>query len=67
MLKFSVFLSVLFLAACGSSDSNNEKESKNGGVIPQHQLDALEKAKNMGDVMEKAGQDRREEMDSQGG
>ncbi len=61
MRNLIVIVCVALLSACGGS-----KDEKPTGVIPQHQLDALEKAKAMEDVLEKADLDRRDKMDGDG-
>ena len=69
MRIISTLATVLFLTACGggdTGDASDNKDTKNGGVIPQHQLDAMDKAKNVEDVLNKADQDRRDQVDSQG-
>ena len=67
MRKFCLLASVVVvLAACGASDSGDKADSGNGGVIPQHQLDAMQKAKNMEDVLKQAEERRLEQMDSEG-
>ncbi len=50
------------LLACGSDESAEES----GGVIPQHQLDALEKAKGVEAMMQEADDQRRKEMEEKG-
>ena len=49
------------LSAC-SSDSSDEEVK---GVIPQHQLDAMEKARNVEGLIKQADLERREEMDKE--
>ncbi len=46
------------LAACAA-----EEEPK--GAIPQHQLDSMTKAEDVEDMMQKAEQERRDQMDKQ--
>ena len=66
MRLISVFACVLLLAACGASDSGDKKASGEGGVIPQHQLDAMEKAKNIEDMLKQSEEQRREQLNSEG-
>jgi hypothetical protein len=61
-----VFAGVLLLAGCGASDSGDKDAPGNGGVIPQHQLKAMEKAKNIEDVLKQSEQQRREQLESEG-
>lgn len=49
------------LSACSSDDG--EKEQQPQGVIPQHQLQALEKAKQVEDTLKQAEQERRDQLD----
>lgn len=56
-MKFWLFVMVFTLAAC----SSDKKEAT--GVIPQAQLDALEKAKQVEDVLKDTEQKRRAEID----
>jgi hypothetical protein len=66
MRLISVFACVLLLAGCGASDSGDEEASGDGGVIPQHQLDAMKKAENVEDMLKQSDEQRREKMDSEG-
>ena len=66
MRNFCLLMSVVLLAACGASDSGDKETSGNGGVIPQHQLDAMEKAKNVEDMLNQSELQRREQSDSEG-
>jgi hypothetical protein len=66
MRNFCLLMSVVLLAACGASDSGDKEASGKGGVIPQHQLDAMEKAKNIEDVLNQSELQRREQSDSEG-
>ncbi len=52
-------LAVVMLAGCGG-DSDAEKPQ---GVIPEHQLNALEKAENVENLLEEADKARRSAMD----
>jgi len=68
-MRIAVFIvSVLFLSACGGDSTEQPAEktpaAKNGGVIPQHQLDAMQKAKDVGGVLQDADEKRREQLDS---
>jgi hypothetical protein len=54
------------LSACGGDKSTSTTEDDTPkGVIPEHQLQALEKAKNVEDVLRESEQQRREELDKQ--
>jgi hypothetical protein len=66
MRNFCLLMSVVLLAACGSSDSGDTEASGDGGVIPQHQLDAMDKAKNVEDMLKQSDEQRREQLDSEG-
>jgi len=50
------------LLGCGSDES----AEKPGGVIPQHQLDALEKAKGVEAMMLEADEERRKAREEKG-
>lgn len=50
------------LVACGSGD----KEEKPTGVIPEHQLKALEKAEGVEQMMQDAQEKRDKEMEERG-
>ena len=65
MRLISVFACVL-LVGCGASDSGNKEASGDGGVIPQHQLDAMEKANNVEDMLKQSEQQRAEQMETEG-
>jgi hypothetical protein len=52
------------LTACGS-DSGNDSGKKQG-AIPEHQLNALDKAKNTENVLLESEQKRKKEMEEQG-
>ena len=52
-------LTVVMLAGCGG-DSETEKPE---GVIPEHQLKALEKAENVENLLEEADKARRSATD----
>ena len=66
MRLISVFACVLLLTACGASDPGDKEAPGDGGVIPQHQLDAMEKAKNVEDMLMQSEQQRREQVESEG-
>ena len=63
MRNFILILSFVLLGACGSGEPSKTGEKAKGGVIPQHQLDALKKAENVGNVLQQAEQERREKAD----
>ncbi len=64
-------LSIVAVSACSGSESpqqsgsetNIDKKEKPAGVIPQHQLKALDKAKGVEELLQETDQDRREKMD----
>jgi hypothetical protein len=58
-----LIVSFLLLAACGSSEPAKTGEKGNGGVIPQHQLDALQKAEDVTNVLQQSEQKRREQTE----
>lgn len=63
-MKLSIILmALLALSACGGDEPAKKPEAKNGGVIPQHQLDAMQKAKNLEDVLQQSEQQRREAVE----
>jgi hypothetical protein len=66
MRLITVGAMVFFLAACGASDSEDKTSSGEGGVIPQHQLNSMQKAKNVEDMLKQSEEQRREQIDSQG-
>ena len=55
----------VFLGACGGDKDPAESAApaQSGGVIPQHQLDAMKKAENVEDVLKNADSQRREQID----
>jgi len=55
----------LFLSACGGDEGQSETAApaQSGGVIPQHQLDAMQKAQNLEEVLKDADAQRREQVD----
>lgn len=54
------------LSACGGDKSTSTTEDDAPtGVIPEHQLQALEKAKNVENVLRESEQQRRQELDKQ--
>ena len=55
----TTFWLAIVLTACGGSGEEPE------GAIPQHQLDAMEKAKNVEGMLREAEGQRREEIDGQ--
>ncbi len=64
------YLMVVFLfgilSACGGDKAESVKEDEAPkGVIPEHQLQALEKAKNVEDVLRESEQQRRQELEKQ--
>lgn len=63
MRSLLIVLTVALLTACGGDEPAKKPEAKNGGVIPQHQLDAMQKAKNLEDVLQQSEQQRREAVD----
>lgn len=64
-LACAVTTLVLF-AACSDKKSVESAEQKPAGVIPQAQLDALNKAKNVEGTLMQADQRQREQADQQG-
>ena len=52
------------LIACGSENGNEKEEPQ--GVIPEHQLKALEKAKSVEQALLDAEEERKKEMEDQG-
>jgi hypothetical protein len=63
MKNLILVMSLLLLGACGSSEQTGTVEKSNGGVIPQHQLDALSKAENVSNMLQQAEQERRNQTD----
>jgi hypothetical protein len=63
MRNLILVMSFLLLGACGSSEQSRTGEKSNGGVIPQHQLDALSKAENVSSMLQQAEQERRDQTD----
>ncbi|MDC0598806.1 hypothetical protein OAP18_03095 [Gammaproteobacteria bacterium] len=62
MLLFVVIMSGP-LSACSD---NNTEESEPTGVIPQGQLQALERANELGDVLQQSDEERRRQMEENG-
>lgn len=62
----AVFAAVLFSMALTSCSQKNAEQSseKPEGVIPQAQLDALNKAKNVENVLKQSDQQRREQSEA---
>lgn len=59
-----LLLALIHLSGCGSKDERSATtEAKKQGVIPQAQLDAMEKAKEVEEVLNEAEQQRREQLD----
>ena len=54
----------LLLSACGGDEAQREAAApaQSGGVIPQHQLDAMNKAENVEDMLKNADAQRREQV-----
>lgn len=66
-LTFSCFLAFLLLGCRGDSPQGEvdlPESTKRQGVIPEHQLQALEKAKGVEGILHKAGETRRESMEN---
>ena len=63
MRNFVLLTSVLFLTACGGGESQQKNEEGTGGVIPQHQLDAMKSAEDVSNVLEQAEDERRKQAD----
>jgi hypothetical protein len=70
LVVVGLFISILI--ACGS-ESGNDSSSENGndtekkqGAIPEHQLKALDKAKNTENILLESEQKRKKEMEEQG-
>lgn len=61
-LAILLSISMLQLVACGAKDGAAEQEEVKG-VIPQAQLDALEKAKAVEDVLSEAEEKRRQTLE----
>jgi hypothetical protein len=51
---------VFTLSACGGSDDQEAT-----GAIPEHQLDAMDKAQDVEAALQEAEQQRREQLDNQ--
>lgn len=51
------------LTNCSADRSEKEADNKPTGVIPQHQLDALEKAKAVEDVLQKDLEEKAKKID----
>jgi hypothetical protein len=63
MRNFILLMSVLFLTACGGGESQQKNEEGTGGVIPQHQLDAMKSAEDVSNVLQQAEDERRKQAD----
>lgn len=74
-VKVTMCATILALAACSSDNDGAAKveepkpkvshaEDKPSGVILQHQLDALNKAKGVEDLLKERDQEQRKEIDS---
>ena len=70
LVVVGLFISILI--ACGSESGNdsssenvNDTEKKQG-AIPEHQLKALDKAKNTENILLESEQKRKKEMEEQG-
>jgi hypothetical protein len=61
-----LFLAVFVLTGCGSDDGDGAGEKK-AGVIPQHQLDAMDKARGVEDTLKAEEEKRREQIEKSGG
>ncbi len=57
-----LIVSIIVLSACGGSDSGDDE--KPAGVIPQHMLDAMDKAKEVDKLIQEREEARREQIDS---
>jgi hypothetical protein len=62
LVVVALFISIL--TACGS-DSGNDSGKKQG-AIPEHQLNALDKAKNTENTLLESEQKRKKELEEQG-
>ena len=58
-------IAIIMLAGCSDKKSPEPAASQNEGVIPQAQLDALNKAKNVENVIMQDAQRQREQADHQ--
>ena len=65
MRIFILLMSVFFLSACGGGESQQKNAEGTGGVIPQHQLDAMKSAEDVSNVLQQAEQERRKQVDGQ--
>lgn len=57
---------IVALASCSGKKTPEPVAPQTGGVIPQAQLDALNKAKNVENVLKEDAQRQREQADQQG-
>ena len=74
LVVVGLFISILI--ACGSESGNNSSSGSNSekgndtekkqGAIPEHQLKALDKAKNTENILLESEQKRKKEMEEQG-
>ena len=59
MIKYvAIVVGVGLLTACGGS-----KDEKPEGVIPDHMVESMDRAENVGDVLKQADQQRREQSE----
>ncbi len=66
MNRFSLLiLASLLIGGCSSKQAPESAEQKPAGVIPQAQLDALNKAKAVEGVIEQGAQRERDQIDKQ--
>ena len=59
MLPWCILISTVLLVACGGDRAAEDPE----GVVPEHQLKALDKAENVDNVLEEADKARRAATD----
>jgi PBP1b-binding outer membrane lipoprotein LpoB len=66
LLLISFFMGLLFLSGCGSKEEPNVQEKKQAtkSFIPDHQLEALEKAKGVEDTLMDANKRRNESIEN---
>lgn len=60
---FTIALFTMAVPACSKSNTEQSSE-KSEGVIPQAQLDALNKAKNVENVLKQSEEQRREQSEA---
>lgn len=68
MRNFVLIVAILFLAACSVEQPEGgatakAAEKSTGGVIPQHQLDAMKKAEDVSGMLQQSEQKRREQTE----